>query len=61
MDDKKKKGPADAERINVNEPHEVRYWTKKLDCTVPQLKNAVFTVGVMVKDVRKFLQTSKSA
>ncbi len=61
MDDRKKRGPADAERVNVNEQHEVSYWTKKFGCTVPQLKNAVFMVGVMTKDVQKFLKAVKSA
>ena len=27
-DDLKKKGPEDQARINVNEAHEVRYWTE---------------------------------
>jgi len=31
-DDKTKRGPADAQRINVNEDYEVEYWTRVLVC-----------------------------
>ncbi len=54
-DDKTKTGPRDAERINVNEAHEVTYWTKELGCTKAELEAAVKAVGVMAKDVRKHL------
>jgi len=55
-DDKTKRGPADRERINVNEPYEVGYWCQDLKCTEAQLRAAVKAVGVMVKDVRAYLK-----
>jgi hypothetical protein len=32
-DDKTKTRPQDAQRVNVHERYEVRYWTKKFGCT----------------------------
>lgn len=49
-DDPSKKGPADANRININEPYEVEYWTMKFGVTAEQLKACVKKVGVMVVD-----------
>lgn len=54
-DDLNQKGPADRNRINVSEPWEVRYWTRELNCTEQQLREAVRAVGVMVVDVRRYL------
>ncbi len=54
-DDLTKKGPADRTRINIHEPWEVKWWCKELGCTEQQLKDAVKAVGVMVKDVRRYL------
>jgi hypothetical protein len=55
MDDLSKRGPADAARINLNEEHEIRYWTKHLGVSEAQLRQAVAEVGVMAADVRKWL------
>ena len=52
-DDTSKKSRQDQLRINVNEDHEVRYWTKELGCTEEQLRAAIKEVGVMAADVRK--------
>lgn len=54
-DDRSIRGPADAARINVNEEHELRYWTKALNVTEADLRSAVAAVGVMAKDVRAHL------
>lgn len=54
-DDHNKKGPQDAQRINIGEDYELRYWTKALGVTPDQLKEAVRAVGVMVMDVRRKL------
>ena len=50
-DDKTKTRPQDASRINIHEPYEVEYWTKRLHVDREKLKQAVGKVGVMVKDV----------
>jgi hypothetical protein len=57
-DDKTNRGPADAQRINVNEDYEVRYWTKTLGVSEEKLRDTVKNVGVMTADVRKALGKS---
>lgn len=54
-DDLNNRGPQDRSRINVNEPHELHYWTKELGVTEPQLRAAVQAVGVSVSAVRTHL------
>lgn len=54
-DNLEKKGPQDSARINVNESHEVRYWTKALSISEEQLKEAVKQVGVSAAAVRAFV------
>jgi hypothetical protein len=54
-DDKTQRAPRDAERVNVNEDYEVRYWCEKWGVSEQQLRDAVKRVGVMSKDVAKAL------
>jgi hypothetical protein len=54
-DDHTKRGPQDAERINVHERYELDYWSKTLGVTHEVLKDAVQQVGPMAKDVRSHL------
>ena len=54
-DDQSNRGPADALRINVNEEHELRYWTNALNVSEAVLRAAVAAAGVMAKDVRAHL------
>ena len=42
-------------RINIGQAHEVGYWTGKWGCTVQQLRDAVNSVGPMMKDVQRKL------
>jgi hypothetical protein len=56
MDNTKKTGKADDVRINVNQDHELAYWSQKFGCTKQELRDAVKEVGVMVADVRKYLK-----
>jgi hypothetical protein len=37
--------PQDCSRINVDQPHELSYWTHKWDVTPAQLRDAVERVG----------------
>ena len=55
-DDLTNRGAADAQRINMNERHEVEYWTKKYGVTAERLKKAVEEAGPMAKDVEKKLK-----
>lgn len=57
-DDKTKTGKADDIRINVHEPYELRDWSQKFGVTPDRLKQAVQTVGPMVKDVKRHLGIS---
>jgi hypothetical protein len=54
-DDKNRKGPEDPNRINVNQPHEVLYWTEELSINEATLRLAVAEAGVMVVDVKAWL------
>lgn len=54
-DDTNKSGQGDRQRINVNQDHEVKYWTQALGVSEQQLKDAVKTAGVMAEDVRRHL------
>ncbi|WP_447988277.1 DUF3606 domain-containing protein [Achromobacter spanius] len=55
-DDLTNRGPQDRTRINVNEDHELRYWTKELGVSEERLKEAVKAVGVSVESVREHLR-----
>jgi len=55
-DDLTNRGPQDRVRINVNEDHELHYWTKELGVNEQQLKEAVKAVGVSVKAVKEHLK-----
>ena len=55
-DDKTLRTPADAQRVNMGEDYEVRYWTDKWNVTPQQLRTAVDKVGVMADDVERELR-----
>ena len=55
-DDKKSRGAPDNKRIDVNDPDEVRNWTKSLGVTAEQLKEAVAKAGTSAEAVRKQLE-----
>lgn len=55
-DDTKERGAGDRNRINVNQDHELRYWTKELGVDAETLKATVQRVGPMVSDVRSALR-----
>ena len=54
-DDKSKKGPQDASKINVHEPYELAYWCKELGVSSETLKDAVKAAGTSVTAVKKHL------
>ena len=54
-DDTTNRGSQDRKRINVNEPHEVRYWTQALGISETELRESVKRVGVMADDVKRAL------
>ena len=59
-DNKAVRGGQDARRINVNQEHEVRYWTEALSVSADELKKAVAAVGDRADDVRRHLKREGS-
>ena len=56
-DNRKIRRPLDSQRININQPYEVRYWSARLGgVSALKLKLAVNIVGCRVADVRKWLE-----
>ena len=54
-DDTLNRSRQDQLRIDVNQPHEIRYWTQRLGCSEQELRAAVAQAGVMADDVRAAL------
>lgn len=54
-DNKKKKRPLDAFKINVHEDYELKYWTKTLNVSSDELIEAVKKVGPQASRVRQYL------
>ena len=52
-DDPSIRGQQDRLRINLNQEHEVRYWSEKLGCTADELRRIVDEVGPMAADVEQ--------
>jgi hypothetical protein len=50
------RGAQDRARVNVNEPHEVRYWTEKFGVSEEILIKAVSIVGVSADEVGRYLK-----
>jgi hypothetical protein len=54
-DDLKQTGKQDDQRINVEQDHELGYWSEKLGVSRDALRKAVQQAGPMVKDVQHHL------
>ena len=52
-DDPSNRGQQDRQRINVNQEHELRYWSEKFGISPDELKQAVDAVGPMADDVEQ--------
>lgn len=55
-DDLKNTGARDDARINIEQDHEVRYWSEKFGVSRDELKSAVAKVGPVAERVREHLQ-----
>jgi hypothetical protein len=55
-DDTRNSGGQDRKRINVNQDHELRDWSKKFGVTPDELKKAVSSVGDRAEAVEKHLK-----
>lgn len=60
MDDKNKRGPQDASKVNVNEDYELRYWTKRFNISEERLREAVKEVGPSVSAIEEYLKKGRS-
>ncbi len=54
-DNKDKRRPRDASRVNIHEDYEVSYWSRAFNTTKEKLKEAVSRAGTSSEAVRKFL------
>lgn len=54
-DDLKETGRQDDQRINVDQDHELSYWSKELGVSREELRRAVEQAGPMVRSVRQHL------
>lgn len=54
-DNKNKKRPLDAFKINIHEDYELRYWSKTLKVSADELIEAVNKVGPQASKVRQYL------
>jgi hypothetical protein len=54
-DNLKQTGKPDDQRINVEQDHELNYWSNELGVSREELRNAVKQAGPMVRDVRQHL------
>jgi hypothetical protein len=59
MDDMKNRGPRDRSRINTDQDHEVRYWTRELGVTEDELRQVVQRVGSSADSVREHLRQAR--
>ena len=55
-DDLKQTGRQDDQRINVEQDHELGYWSDKFGVSREELRKAVQAAGPMVKDVQAHLR-----
>lgn len=54
-DDLKDTGRQDDQRINIDQDHELSYWSKELGVSREELRRAVEQAGPMVRSVRQHL------
>jgi hypothetical protein len=55
-DDKSKRGSQDRARINLDQQHEIDYWTDKFGVTPEQLRDAIGKVGNSAEAVERELE-----
>jgi len=60
-DDLNNRGAQDRSRINVNEPWDVKHWTKELGVTEEQLRELVRQHGVSAGKVRQAMAQDRGA
>ena len=56
-DSSQNRGEPDRSRINLSQDHELQYWTKTLDVTEEELREAVRAAGSSADKVREYLRS----
>ncbi len=59
-DDRSKRGSPDRDRIDMNDPDEVRNWTESLGVSSEELQRAVQAAGDRADKVREYLRGHSS-
>ena len=59
-DDLNERDLRDRSRINVNQPHELTYWSRKFGVSQDEVRNAVQQVGPMADKVQQHLNARRS-
>jgi uncharacterized protein DUF3606 len=59
IDNSNQRGRGDRSRINLEQEHEVRYWSRQLHCTEAQLRIAVQKVGTSATEVERLLHAQR--
>jgi hypothetical protein len=60
-DSTERRGAGDRTRVNMDQEHEVRYWTRKFNVSREALQKAVDAAGPMVSAVELELRGSSSS
>jgi hypothetical protein len=55
-DDLRQTGKVDDARINIEQDHELRYWSEKFHVSREELQSAVAKAGPLLRNVREHLQ-----
>ena len=58
-DNKSERGSPDRDRIDMNDPDEVRNWTKSLGVSKEDLQKAVQAAGTSASKVREYLSRGR--
>ena len=59
MDNKSNRGSPDRDRIDMNDPDEIRNWTESLGVSKDELRRAVEAVGPVADKVREHLRSGR--
>ena len=54
-DDLQKRGPIDRSRVNLDEPWEIEWWSKRWSISPERLRAAVGKAGVLTKNIAEHL------
>ena len=55
-DDHQNRNAPDNQRLNLNQEHEVRYWTEKFKVSIEDLRKAIEAVGPVASAVEQRLR-----